>query len=97
MTDQRSQMDLAIMNYLDKRGYKKAEVISQEDPISTFEKMASKLILQGDINISNYITFWNNHEKFPNYFNKSYKEFKEWVNKNLESNKVCSFHISYIS
>lgn len=91
MTDQRSQMDLAIMNYLDKRGYKKATSILQDEPQTTFEKMASKLILQGDINISNYISFWNTHEKFPNYFCKSYRDVKEWIFKNLEMNRVCEF------
>lgn len=86
---QNYDIDMFVKSYLEKRGYRKlSESEYTKDSSTALENIACKLLLQGEINMSNYITFWNGHEKFPYHTIKSYKELRSWVHKNVEANKV---------
>lgn len=82
-------IDMFVKSYLEKRGYKKlSESEYTKDSKSALENIACKLLLQGEINMSNYITFWNGNEKFPYHTIQCYKELRDWIYKNVEANKV---------
>jgi hypothetical protein len=86
---QAQQLDQLVSQYLRKKGYMRAEMtLKEEAGLQSIEGLAHNLHLLNDLNVANYIMFYNPNEQYPSIWSESYASLKEWVESSLDMYKV---------
>lgn len=86
---QAQQLDQLVSQYLRKKGYLRADVaLKQEAGLQSIEGLTHNLNLLTDLNVANYIMFYNPNEQYPSIWSDSYASLKEWVESSLDMYKV---------
>lgn len=94
---QAQQLDQIVSQYLRKKGYIRAELtLKEEAGLQSIEGLAHNLNLLTDLNVANYIMFYNPNEQYPSIWSDSYAGLKEWVESSLDMYKVrpCALLLS---
>jgi hypothetical protein len=83
------QIDSVVAQYLRKKGYTKAEQIFREEArLQSLESLAANSNLLSDLNVANYVMFYNPAEQHPRIYHDSYRELRKWVDQSLDMFQV---------
>lgn len=94
-------VDLVVLNYLKKRGFKQAEAYLKQEAnlqlASTVpvDLLASHSGLDHDVSVANYIMFYNSSESSPIRYQDSYLKLREWIHSSLDLYKQEMLVILY--
>lgn len=97
-TGKDKDVDVVVLNYLKKRGYKQAELhFKQESNLQTvpIEQLTSNATLDHDVSVANYIMFYNSTESSPQRYIESYVKLREWIHSSLDLYKQEMLVILY--
>ncbi len=94
MSAKEKDIDLIVLNYLKKKGYKQAEAIFRQEakvvPERTSEQLAFEASLDNDVSVANYITFHGAVDRSPVRYEECYCNLRDWVHASLDRYKVRS-------
>jgi len=77
---QDKDVDLVVLGYLKKRGFKQAEnAFKSEAKVQTVEDIAFTTELEDNVSVANYIMFYNTSETAPEKYHESYIILREWI------------------
>eukprot|EP00026_Physarum_polycephalum_P004444 Phypoly_transcript_04463.p1 GENE.Phypoly_transcript_04463~~Phypoly_transcript_04463.p1 ORF type:complete len:668 (+),score=124.44 Phypoly_transcript_04463:86-2005(+) len=96
--DKEKDVDVVVLNYLKKRGYKQAEMhFKQESNLQTvpLDQLTSNAALDHDVSVANYIMFYNSTESSPQRYIESYVKLREWIHSSLDLYKQEMLVILY--
>jgi transcription initiation factor TFIID subunit 5 len=84
---------------LKKRGFKQTEtVLRGEAKLQNVDESAFLTDLEDNVNVANYIMFYNPNEATPERYQESYAAFREWImNSALDMYRVIFIPISTYS
>lgn len=98
--EKEKDVDVFVLNYLQKRGYKQAVAFfKQEANLQTvpLEQLTSNANLDHDVSVVNHIMFYNSNESSPQRYFESYVKLREWIYSSLDIYKVCNKCIFYFN
>jgi hypothetical protein len=88
-------LDNIVAHYLKKKGYARAEQVFREEArVQSIEALAANAHLLADLNVANYVMFYNPAEQHPRIYNDSYRELRKWVDQSLDMFQVCCFFLA---
>lgn len=96
--EKEKDVDVVVLNYLKKRGYKYAEqqfvqeANLQGQAAVPLDQLASHAALDHDVSVANYIMFYSAQENDPKRYEESYVKLKEWIHSSLDLYKVCCLY-----
>ena len=83
------EIDQIVLNYLKKKGYRKAEsVFREEAQVDSLPRVAHSLELESSASVANYIMFYNADESTTESYEVSYASLRDWIYSSLDLYRV---------